>query len=572
MWLKKYGVYGAVFLTVFLFLLCAKYPFTNFGGTRDSYYHTAHAEAYRFNTPFNYPQLTYLNEYPSDPWWGYHQLLALSFIGIQQGDTDAVITRTVLVHIFLSSLLIVSITLLAIEYCRRMQPLYKRLLRVHNIPDAQTIISAATVAKVVVPILFFSASLQFLYRATFMERPHVLMIMFVVMGMYFLLKRQYWWLSLMAVLSVLCYSMSLFIFLPATVTLAGWLLVDRSKTGFVEAMKPFWYTVLGFVIGVLLHPASWGYLLNGVFFHAFAILQSFAWFTPSEMRLLGVPSEMQARASASLPLLFLVVMFTGLVWHRVASGRREFQILPDSYRALFTIETGFSVLAFLLGVVSFFISRASEYSSPLLTVAFVAFFFGYLTSVLKLLHQRMLADASEFSSFYAQAVAVSNILYRSIFLRGLFAVCIGLVVFSVFLVAKSNSYEADRLQGALAFLATEDDRGVILSNDFSTYAQGVFYAPENAYAQGMDSRMTYFYDAQVGLCVDAFFRGIKSDKVHYDSEYCLPEVLERFRITHFLIDTTDSDDFTSEYYQKQVFLEEAYRDAAYTEVRVFRVK
>ncbi|USN88521.1 MAG: hypothetical protein H6780_03440 [Candidatus Nomurabacteria bacterium] len=576
MWLKKYGVYGVVFMIVFVFLLCAKYPFANFSGTRDSYYHTGHSMAYKFHTPFNYPQLTYLNEYPSDPWWGYHQLLALSYTGLEQGDIKAIVTRTILLHIFLSSLLIVSITLLAVEYYRHMQPLYKRLLRVHSIPDAQTIISAATVAKVVLPVLFFLTSLLFLYRATFMERPHVLMIMFVVMGMYFLLKRQYWWLSLMAVLSVLCYSMSLFIFLPATVTLVGWLLVDRSKTGLVEAMKPFWYTVFGFVIGVLLHPASWGYLLNGVFFHAFAILQSFSWFIDSELSVLGIPGEMMYNKSLtfSAPLVILTTVFTGIVWHRLVSGRKEFQVLSRQHRSLFTIEAGFSVVALALGLASFFVLRTAEYSSPFLSVGFVAFFFGFLLPVLKLLHEKIIEDKSEFSSFYRQAVRVSVVWYRSSLLRGLFVVCICLLIVSVFTYGKTraNLYPMDRLLGANNFLAGEEGRGVILGNDFASYAQGSFQTPDHLYAQGMDPRMTYFFDEQVGFCVNAFLRAVRTDGVHFDGDACMPEVVERFNITHFLLDGTDATDSVLNYYEERLNLELVYQDEKYPQVKVYRVE
>ncbi|NCT02280.1 hypothetical protein GW766_03480 [Candidatus Parcubacteria bacterium] len=568
--------YAVVFLCTIVFLLAIKYPYSAFTDSRDPYYHTRQAISYATQTEISYPALTYFSEYPADPWYGYHKILALSYFGADNLSRDLIIKRTILLHSILSALLMVAIAYLGVRYYRTIFPVYERQFLSKKIPFRVKMFSDKKIIFIVTSTMTLLSS-GFVFRALLMERPHTLMITLVMIGLLCMVSRNYVWLLIMAIIAPLVYSLSLFIFIPVVMMLVGWLVVDRSSEGFRLIRTPFLYTTGGYALGLFAHPDTAGYLLNGVAFHFFAVFQSLLWWIPNSFGELPIPTEMLFSDTAIRILFLPIIVSLGTTWYRLRESATRVEVVDLQVKWVTMLEAGFNATALLLGVVSLFIYRTIEYAVPLLFIAFITVLFGLLIPLAQYLHQSLWNYPGEIASFYQQTVySIKKFSGR----KTITAISlVGILYVAIFIVmareqATKVNYAPDRLEEAVSFLADQSGVGLIMTSDFAMYTQAIFYGPTNHYAIGMDPRMTYFYNRETSRQLYLFLGNEKDclDGCKNQTEAETRSFLQLQGVTHLVIDEDSMSKNRATYIKEQSFLELLYQSKEYPDVQVYKLK
>ena len=561
-----------VFGVTLALILVVRYPFTHFFAI-DPYYHLSQARGYAAHTEITYPELTYFSTYPADPWFGYHYLIAAGFKGADVSDPSALIERSILVHSVLSSILVAALIMMGVSYYRTVMPVYEHRLNVWQVPRRIPSVSDARLVVLLFGIYLF-VSMSFVYRALLLERPHVLMITFVMMGLWSVIRQRYWFLPILASLAALSYSMALFIFIPALVLIVGWGIIDRSWSGLRTALVPLWYTGTGFVVGVALHPGAIGYLVNGIGFHAFAILQSLFWWLPS-VYALPTPGEMGYQTESMIAVVVPVIVVLGAFWFIVRYGRRHFSVAETQNHAV-RFEAGFTTMAVFFSVATLLIQRAIEYAVPFLGAACLTIVVGLVWSLAVHLHRHLLHEFPDPRSFYQTGlVIVKRLLQKKIVRYGFWGFVLTYVIaFSVFVYQLEPVVSTtDRLADTVGALSTESGVGLVMLSTFSLYPQAVFYGPTYHYASGMDPRMTFFYDVATSAALDQFLgQGTRCYTTCHNQDIVATKAfLERVGATHLIVDNHYLLENQITYITEQPFLELVYQSEVYPDVRLYRV-
>lgn len=217
---------GLVFLFFFILFVSAHLLNSGFASSDDPYYHAKHAAlmAQSGNLTLLEPWLEFhfFNYAPSDPWWGFHLGMALFIYWF-----GPILGVKIFVS-FLGALVFLVF--------------YTILKKLKIAPAAVWIF-----------LLFFSSTI-FGYRL-FLERPHLLSMIFFPLSIYFLVKNKNFWLFILTLAYTLAYHLAwLAVFLAAL-----YILVDGYHKKRVN-LKPLIAAGGGVLAGVIIHPQSLNYL------------------------------------------------------------------------------------------------------------------------------------------------------------------------------------------------------------------------------------------------------------------------------------------------------------------------
>lgn len=226
-----------VFLFFLAIFLAAHFSYRDFWTTDDAYYHAKHAylmqESGDWRLVKPWLEFHFFNYAPTDPWWGYHVILALfiRFFGLVAGT-----------KIFAAAL---SSLVLTVFYF---------------------ILRKFSVARPFVwTLLFFVSSAFFLFRLM-VERPYVLALSILPLAAYFTLRKKNLALFCLSVIFALLYNLS-----PLIISVAIFYLVAGYYSRREIDFKPLIATGGGVLAGILLHPHGLNYL-NVIVIHLWRVL------------------------------------------------------------------------------------------------------------------------------------------------------------------------------------------------------------------------------------------------------------------------------------------------------------
>jgi len=215
-----------IFFFFFLLFFSVHWLGDGFISNDDPYYHAKHAQLIERsgNLTLTEPWLEFhfLNYAPVDPWWGYHLLLAL------------------FIHCFG---LILGVKILSSFLAALVFLIFYLILNNLNLkyPAVWTC------------LLFFASSI-FEYRL-FLERPHLLSIIILPLGLWLLIREKYFWLFLLALFYALAYQLAPLVILPALIFSAVGACFNKRLN-----LKPLIAAAGGVLAGIIIHPHSLNYL------------------------------------------------------------------------------------------------------------------------------------------------------------------------------------------------------------------------------------------------------------------------------------------------------------------------
>ena len=554
-----------VFLTLLFtaFIAAIKYPFDFFWSAYDANYHAVHSQSYFENFEITYPAFTYLSQYPADLWYLYHLLIGALYFGgnnfFALTADQALMTAHIIFAAFLCGVIFWFLN-----------TLFKFM---HS--------EIKTLAPAWYGILLLAFSLgfpMFTFRMFFVERPHVLMVALTLIAFISVIRKQYFWLFTVSILAPLSYSFSLFIFLPLVTVIIGWLITVKKLKSCTEIDKTIFSTIAGFSIGVVLHPNSVGYLINGLGFHSFAIAQSMLWMWPTQVSKLIIPEEMQL-LQIELPI-FYSLLGAGLLLaldiyrRRVKEGKDVKE--GETYRA--AVFTGMIVMSLLLLFASLFVSRAMEYALPLALVTFLTTI-PFIGSEIKTLSENVVNNAnSKIGKFFRWARNLGTFLLVKLWFRMI------LVLVFVFVVSGSIRYgylpvaeevrssSVDYSQAALYLQENTTKDEVVLQANFFTYPQLLKTSPELNYSIGMDARMIYFYDPKLSYLYNSVFRSGECYKeCPYTPEEGLRELRSRYEINYVVFDTEFMEEQMYEFFEDTNRFELVFSNSSDDRIRIYKI-
>ena len=546
---------------LFTAFVCAiKYPFDFFWARFDVYYHAVHSQSYIDSFDITYPVFTYFSLYPADLWYAYHLLTAGAyFIGNLFGTLTAE-QATVGLHVFYTFIL--SAILLWF---------FKVLFNYANDRTGKLTLGWYLTFLSILVIAFP----HFTVRVFFYERPHVFMIGFVLLAMIAVLKQRYGWLFFLALLAPLTYSFSLFIFLPLVILFLGYVIETKRIQLNEELKKILFYTVSGFTMGILFHPNSIGYLINGLAFHTFAILQSATPGLPTQMGKLVVPDEMTFMRDV-FPIFHSIVAFGLLISFDIKRHSFNKTSYSDLHRS--AVLTGLLVMSLLLLAASIFVIRAIEYAIPLAVATFIVMW-PMVGKELKTAFSSVLTNTKSKTSRYLRVCinlfeTFLSYLKRPITHFVLFILIVAATTKYLYLpYAEVIKNGARNYSAAAEYLSSEATDGeVIIQTQFATYPSLLRANPSLKIATGMDARMIYFYDPELSYLYAALLKTAECYKeCPYTREEALEKLRERYEINHILVEESFLEEQMFEHFENDERYELVFIDENDDRIKIYKV-
>lgn len=565
-----------ILLFVTALVIVVKYPLDAFSSGYDPYYHVAHSIAQLHGETFSYPQLTRFADTPGDPWFVYHTLIGYAVIGLGEFGLTP-ISASILLHALFSGALFAIFYLFLVTLYRRLIPHYRTELETRDAARFMPRMSAESLALATIGLTLLLGN-NFVFRTIILERPHLLMISLTMLLTIGLLTRRHWLVFLSATLAPLVYSLPVFLFLPFVGFALGWVSVSRRFADIAVVRLPFFLTVAGLGFGILLHPHTSGYLINGIAFHAFAILQSlFGWLPFLDMRLV-VPAEM---ASAdTIPgafFFFLLMILLAQCYNRSLQYQNGAAVTEPERSSEHVYEVGFGRLAAFLLAGSLLINRLTEYAIPFAMMVAVSYGVFVLTPLARYHFANALSQPNNPTmKVINETLQKARTLLRHAGSKALIGIFAVYVVLALLLVFRESAFqhrlEPDRFAGAAEFLAErqQSDETVLLAQ-FSYYPQLVYHEPSVRASIGMDDRMVYFFEPQLAHDINRFVGAIEACQA--DCPPAEPELIPDFMaehgITHVLIDAEALSEERVARIEGYSFLRMVYTDERYPTVRVY---
>lgn len=434
--------YGLVFFAFFAIFLLFHSAITGFSSSDDPYYHAKHADlmARSGNLTLLAPWLEFhfLQYAPTDPWWGYHLLLAVPiyFFGPIWGSK---------ILSALLAALAIAVFYGLLNNLRARRPL-------------------------VFTFLFFSSSLIFLQRLV-LQRPHLLALSLAPLAWILAARRRYCWLFIVAVIFTLFYQLApVLALIVAAHTIADWR-QERELN-----LKPLLAALAGILIGIILHPESLNYVY--VMFLTF-------WRIPY-LKLAGASLDIggELRAAAFLEFARSNLAVLGFYVFALAASIAFWPALKK--------QKPFGW--FILGVQSLvwfgaplFMLRGVEY--------FQSFAWLFIASVLSAvpglaewsrLKERLVRLRGRITAAFAEAALITILLGNVFF------------VFSGFIYNQESGERDFDFQEAGRWLKANTKPGeIIFYPDWGWWPIMFYYNDYNHYITGMDPTFFYEYDPKL---------------------------------------------------------------------------
>jgi len=427
-----------------------------FWSTDDPYYHAKHSAliVQTGNLTLVRPWLEFhfLNYAPNDPWWGFHlwQAAFIYFFGVFLGVK---IAAALLAGLFFA--------------------VFYFILKKFSVPYP----------FVWVYLIFISSS-YFFFRIS-VERPQILGIIILPLFSYFLVEKKYYLMFCLAALFAIFYHFFLSLFL----LIFFYWLVEYYQERKVN-LKPFIFTGLGVLAGILIHPNSLNYLFV-VFVHSAEVL--YLKFTGVN---LGVGVELYPSALPDfifnnflifVPFCLAIVLFLGV--KRINQNRKM-------------------IFYFLISIFWFLVSlvviRGADYWIP----------FGWL----------FIALVFEEFSQSEEWPCIKNLFRRRVNLRVTAFFFFSFILFvSLYNITENffiRTWEGNRnlstqyVADANNWLKKNTPSGsIIFYDDWSLWPMMFFYNDHNRYITGMDPTFLYEYDHRLSwIWKNISYYGLYCDK------------------------------------------------------------
>ena len=428
---------GLVFLFFFILFLSAHLLNSGFISLDDPYYHAKHAalmaQSGNFTLIKPWLEFHFFNYAPTDPWWGFHLGLVL-FIYLFGLVLGAKIFAS-----FLAAL--VFLVFYLILRALKLKYLFFWTL-----------------------LLFISSSI-FSYRL-FLARPHLLSMIVFPLAIYFLIKKNNFWLFFLALVYALSYQLS-----PLIILLAGaYVLVEAYHQKRVE-FKPLIAAAGGILAGIILHPNSLNYVYV-IYIHLARVL--FLKFSGVNLNIGG---ELQLIDFMNyLSGNFLAVLFTVVaVPLFLAFRKRGRNLIIGDFLFLYSSLWFMAVLL---------VPRAVEYWLPA-AVLFAAVIFNDLVAS---------KEYQIIKKFISEKVNLKIIIF---FLAGALAVIMfnNLANLYLMLSTRQTDITSENFRQANLWLkANTKESSIIFYDNWGMWPMMFYYNDYNHYVLGMDPTFLYEYD------------------------------------------------------------------------------
>lgn len=425
------------FLLLFLGIHSLK---NGFWSSDDPYYHAKHSYliAQTGNLTLVEPWLEFhfFKTAPTDPWWGYHVLMAglIHFFGIVWG---AKVLTALLASLFFAVFYLLLLTF----------DIKKPLLWT---------------------LVFFSSSSFFEYRV-FLERPFLVALVILPVAFWLIIKGKNIWLFFLAILFALLYNLA-----PLIVVISLLFLLVKFYTERKFDFKPLLFGTLGVIVGIILHPFSFNYL-KVMYVHFFLVV-----FLKLFGIDLGIGNEVQVQSFQS----FATSNFLLLAGYVVACS---IFIAFKKYRKDLVLVYLF-VLSTFWFLVTLLVPRGGDFWVPFAGL-FIFYLFGIFSKS---------EEYNEIKIFIKARVNLKLLLpiIFTVFLV-LMLNNFSQVANYVFETNKS-SVKNLYYEQANNWLRQNTSKGeIVFYNDWSYWPLMFFYNDYNHYVLGMDPTFLYQYDKKL---------------------------------------------------------------------------
>jgi len=431
--------------------------FGTFFSRDDGFFHARMSHALWHGYDVTMPKFSTQSTHTANLYLGYHAAMSPFVAACGTGDTSCIIHGS---EVFHSIILGIFATLLYL--------IFLRVLRKRQTPEAEAL------ALMVATLMFFVPN--FLYRMV-IERPIAWNLIFFTGFLYALLEKRERWLFGIACLFALSYSTSFILFIPVGIyAFASLIAKNRSEIRYIVRAGAI--TAVGLLVGVILHPDTWGYVINAYGSHFVSVWQSIM--IPQKIIL---PEEFSSlahllRTSAMnwywpVAAISLCLTFWSLCLPRSAA-----------YKTIL-VWTSLTSLFFAALFLVFF--RAIDYLLPSLAFA---------TIVSLSIYQDQTQRLRTFIMTHARSLRISAAMF----------VLILMCIFTMRITSIQNydprqdfteAYNPD-LSALVETIRTDYAPGdLVFTTGFGLYNKLIFYDPTITYSMGMDSSFTRLYDEKL---------------------------------------------------------------------------
>jgi hypothetical protein len=472
----------SIFLIIIIFAIKLSSP--AFLSSADPYYHIKHANTYWTGEKMGLPVFSTINKDGADLYPLYHLALA-PFTAFFKGDNyEVLIIGSKIFHSIIAALF------LAVFF-----EVARRVLRQgrHKYSESRTVFWA-----VVGTFFLFVAPFTFAFRL-FLPRPHLFAMLAVFLSFYFLLRKRYLPLFLLAAAFPLFYSVSFLILIPVFIYIFCDLLYNRACLKKLKSYLPLAPVLGGLSLGVWLHPQPLHYLYNGYLIHILALFHRFKLNVIEGAELYAY--DLTPRDWIwFVPLIMVMVFFiTRLIGWR------------NMRRALTFGQFYLLTLAFSFMWVFIVVERATEYFMPLAVLAmlWVAVDHAYPSFKRAVESPKQTAaagkpdagvggstrrKAEELLRGFMSALWERRLFFRSFFLAVLGAYFLGTLISLAYQMSLGAS-DLEKYSAAARFMREHSQEGdIVFHPQFENYPRLVFLNNKNRYIAGMGSTFTYQYD------------------------------------------------------------------------------
>jgi hypothetical protein len=557
-------------LSTFIGTLVPKLFTTGFLNGDDPYYHTAHSLAYATGASLAFPAFSPLAIHPADPWFLYHVgMVPFVWLGQSFGDGGIFIAAEVY-HAVLVTVFFVTFFLVVRSLAVAMLPVSRAVIEkgMKLVIDASLFPSPQSVAIVATTLAFLTTQ-QFVFRTIVIERPHIVMMTLTLAACWAILHGRTWSTVVIAAMAALSYSISVLILLPIAAMAVLWLLYDRSRPLGIAFGRALVATIAGLIIGIMLHPEPYGYLVNGILIHLYAVGHALVWWAdsantatpPAEMFLLRHPPSIIQIGMAAMIGFAIVRMF---------ANRTVAYTIPAF---VFLVMGSIGVFFTAVQVV---IPRAVEYAVPFTTATFTIMAMYGAWPVIRYSHYTLTNRNGEIGDCYrhvtdrAREIVTDRRIQNLWVLFSVTALVGGPLLLHIAMYRNAETADYTRYRDVAAHLQMIPHH-LVLTERFDMYPQLIFHGPSNRYSTGMDSRFIDLYDEILAHDVRTFWQGDQCVTPSCEADKAVPASFYEHGITHVLVDEAKADATIAAFITSSEAFTRVYTDSRYPEVQLYEL-
>ncbi len=453
----------SIFILVFSISLLLRLSTDSFSSGNDPYYHAKKSFNLNSAEPSYPPEFSLQSDKPVDLYIAYHRAM-FPFISKFDGTNfETLIQGSKIYHSLILGLLF-SVFFVVLN----------SILKKEKSSKTQKYALLGTV-------LLFISSHIFAFRV-FMERPHVLSIVFMVLALYACINKNKLFIFSLSALFPFFYSVSFFILIIPLVYVFSSILY---KEDILNSFKILFSSILGLAVGIFLRPDTVNYLANGYMVHINSIKETLFGNTTSVPAELGSPLDSLEK---EVWLVLFLFYFVSLILYFLK--KKSIHKLSLVSWFLFVLSTAFT-FGFMV------VQRTVEYALPFFLVAF-------FVSLPKFAHFWFEEQKSiESGSLLKEILGKLNTIYQKnkLLFIGIFIVFLSLLFYArvsnvVEVFKKAPGYRM--YKNVAEELRKETFVGsTIFIPRFGMFPELYFYASDYRFTSGMDPMFTYAHSPEI---------------------------------------------------------------------------